>query len=129
MKTTKQQRIEELEAINKTLEERVEYYSDIVERTVRVLRSLYDYEPYRERTQINNSDVPAAVQKLKDQVRQEGKQASDRLDAIYQENNKLWYLIRSITGDKTLKGEPDGEVANHVETDRLANTPFIKPRF
>lgn len=127
---TKQKKIEELLERIKTLESNLDYYKDLMSKTVQVLRSVYDtsYQGYRA-PDINSEDVPVVVQKLKDQVRHEGESTGQEINLLLQENNKLWYLIRAITKDETLKGEKGGEVSNHQELDRMAHTPFRKPNF
>jgi hypothetical protein len=119
---TKQKQIEELRESKERLQDRV----DGLEAWNTRMKKIFWGDRYYDKT---TEELYIAIQDLDKKVLREGQEISSTIDHLSSENSKLWYLIRAITGDATLKGEKEGEVSNHQEINRMANTPFRKPRF
>lgn len=86
---------------------------------LRKVLGLSSYESY-------NVVFQKIISALEYRKRNEG--AQDVFSGIVSnENSKLWYLLRAITGDPTLKNSRDE--ANHENVRRMDHSPYDKPRF
>jgi len=72
-----------------------------------------------------DTDIVGEIQELINYRKTHEGSIDRTMSIIEEENMRLWYLIRSITGDKTL----NNEVSNHVDYRDGSLTPFKKPHF
>lgn len=104
MRKTKQQIIEHLELSLRDETERRERLQRIIDDVKRELFSEEDlYGSYRHKR--DTDDILSEARRLKIQVSTQATDEKKYLMAIENENERLWRLVRSLTGDFTLRLE------------------------
>lgn len=121
MKETKQQQIDRLTAENEQLEQGQKRLRQIM------FGEMFGYSYESALAQVQELKVKAA--QLEERVK--GYEGAENISyrMLRDENSRLWYMLRAITGDDTLKGQPEGEEANYQSPTSLRRTPFNSPNF
>lgn len=120
MKITKQMRIEELEsmvsALTATNQKLILNLNEIVEAG--------GFDLKVRPGDIHKNTVDRILQLRRYKSDHEAS-TNVELASVHRENSRLWYLVRSMVKDETLKGE----AANFVDQTRMKTTPFDNPTF